>query len=201
MEVSRSLLARTEEFVLVPSFRRRPESSPPSFPRKAGIHSSPPRGSTESPTIVIPAKAGIHFALALCFGFRRFCEDRLTSVCVSSTIPGRRLLSFACPKESNQRIRAPSRPRFAGRPALQTPRAGCGVRRQHVLVLTSNSPASCRRSLSRLFLRLLAAAERDPGRARQSLPQKQDTEERRGEPTFVVPAKAGTQRLCFALAL
>jgi GNAT superfamily N-acetyltransferase len=38
------------------------------------------------------------------------------------------------------------------------------------------------------FLRLLAAAEREPGksRARQSLPQKQ---------TFVVPAKPGTQRL------
>src|SRR6478672_9389092 len=34
-------------------------------------------------------------------------ENRLTSVCGSSTIHGRRLLSFACPKESNQRKRHP----------------------------------------------------------------------------------------------
>src|SRR5580765_8987880 len=41
------------------------------------------------------------------FGLRRYREDRLTSVCFSSTIHGRRLLSFACPKESNQRKRHP----------------------------------------------------------------------------------------------
>src|SRR6478752_913146 len=52
---------------------------------------------------VIPAEAGIHFDLL--FGWLR--EDRLTSVCGSSTIHGRRLLSFACPKESNQRKRHP----------------------------------------------------------------------------------------------
>src|SRR6476661_4463211 len=34
-------------------------------------------------------------------------DNRLTSVCGSSTIHGRRLLSFACPKESNQRKRHP----------------------------------------------------------------------------------------------
>src|SRR6478735_10674488 len=52
---------------------------------------------------VIPAEAGIHFDLL--FGWLR--ENRLTSVCGSSTIHGRRLLSFACPKESNQRKRHP----------------------------------------------------------------------------------------------
>src|ERR1700750_1669625 len=58
-----------------------------------------------STTLVIPAEAGIQ----LYFRFRVWgCrENRLTSVCVSSTIHGRRLLSFACPKESNQRKRHP----------------------------------------------------------------------------------------------
>ena len=42
-----------------------------------------------------------------CFGLRRCRDHRLTSVCFSSTIHGRRLLSFACPKESNQRKRHP----------------------------------------------------------------------------------------------
>src|SRR6476659_7726835 len=56
-------------------------------------------------TLVVPAEAGIHFD----FRFRspRCRENRLTSVCVTSTIHGRRLLSFACPKESNQRKRHP----------------------------------------------------------------------------------------------
>jgi hypothetical protein len=46
--------------------------------------------------------------LILLFVFSVRCRDnRLTSVCVSSTIHGRRLLSFACPKESNQRKRHP----------------------------------------------------------------------------------------------
>ena len=40
-----------------------------------------------------------------CFRCRR--ENRLTSVCFSSAIHGGRLLSFACPKESNQRKRHP----------------------------------------------------------------------------------------------
>src|SRR6476646_11074087 len=42
-----------------------------------------------------------------CLGLRHCRDNRLTSVCVSSTIHGRRLLSFACPKESNQRKRHP----------------------------------------------------------------------------------------------
>ena len=43
------------------------------------------------------------FGFSVVFLFWGFCEDRLTSVCVSSAIHGGRLLSFACPKESNQR--------------------------------------------------------------------------------------------------
>src|SRR4051794_34233692 len=114
MEVSRSLLARTEEFVLVPSFRRRPESSPPSFPRK--------RESIPL-LLVVPPKAPRSssrrrpgsICFCPCFRLRRSREDRLTSVCVSSTIPGRRLLSFACPKESNQRK---GHPRVRGLPGF-----------------------------------------------------------------------------------
>jgi hypothetical protein len=51
--------------------------------------------------------AGSRVGFACC-GSR---DNRLTSVCFSSTIHGRRLLSFACPKESNQRKGAPSDPR------------------------------------------------------------------------------------------
>ena len=46
--------------------------------------------------------------LLACSAFR---ENRLTSLCVSSAIHGGRSLSFACPKESNQRETAPSDPR------------------------------------------------------------------------------------------
>ena len=42
-------------------------------------------------------------------------DNRLTSVCGSSAIHGRRLLSFACPKESNQRKRHPRIRALAGR--------------------------------------------------------------------------------------
>ena len=40
-------------------------------------------------------------------GLRRSRDNRLTSLCVSSAIRGGRSLSFACPKESNQRKRHP----------------------------------------------------------------------------------------------
>ena len=80
------------------------------------------------------------------FAFRllRFRENRLTSVCVSSAIHGRRLLSFACPKESNQRKGHPRGRGHAGIPARVTTRAGCGLRREHIPVLSSKWPASCR---------------------------------------------------------
>ena len=63
----------------------------------------------------------------------------------------------------------------AGIPARVTTRAGSGVCRQYVPVLSANSRASCARPFG-LFLHLLAATWRGPGwskgRARQSLPQR-----------------------------
>ena len=92
----------------------------------------------------------------------------------SFDIPVDRSLLFACPKRSNQEKGHPRGRGHAGIHARVTTRAGSGVCGQCVHVLAANSPASCRRSLSRLFLHLLAATWRGPGksRARQSLPQK-----------------------------
>ena len=55
--------------------------------------------------VVIPAKAGIHFDLAVGFGLSpsTLRETRLTSMCGMSAIPGGQSLSLACPRESNQR--------------------------------------------------------------------------------------------------
>jgi len=93
-----------------------------------------------------------------------------------SAIHGRQLLSFACPKESNPRKGHPRGRGLPGIPARQTPRAGSGVRREHVPVLSSNARASCARP------RAGHAADPAPARrgregtrksrARQSLPQK-----------------------------
>ena len=55
----------------------------------------------------------------------------------------------------------------AGILARVTARAGSGVCRQYVHVLSATSPPSWRRSLSRLFLHLLAATWRGPGRAKE----------------------------------
>ncbi len=49
----------------------------------------------------------VGMVLVLGFGLQRSRDNRLTSVCVLSAIHGRQLLSFACPKESNQRKRHP----------------------------------------------------------------------------------------------
>src|SRR3982750_2377475 len=65
--------------------------------------------------------------LILLFGFRRHRETRLTSLCVSSAFLAAELLSFACPKESNQRKRHPRGCGHAGIPARVTSRAGYGV--------------------------------------------------------------------------
>ena len=54
-------------------------------------------------------------------------------------------------------------------PCRQTARAGSGVRREHIRVLSSNARASCARPFG-LFPRLLAAVERDPGRAERGSP-------------------------------
>ena len=45
--------------------------------------------------------------MVLGFGLRCCRDNRLTSMCGLSAIHGRQLLSFACPKESNQRKRHP----------------------------------------------------------------------------------------------
>jgi hypothetical protein len=49
----------------------------------------------------------VGMVLVLGFGLQRSRDSRLTSVCGLSAIHGRQLLSFACPKESNQRKRHP----------------------------------------------------------------------------------------------
>ena len=120
---------------------------------------------------VIPAEAGIHFALSL--GASR----KPPHVHVSSIdVPVDRLLSFACPKESNQRK---GHPRGRGRRGIHAPatsRAGSRVCRQYVRVLTANSPASCQRSLRDFSSACSPRPGGNPGksRARQSLPQKRE---------------------------
>ncbi len=111
-----------------------------------------------------------------CFGLRRCCEDRLTSVCVLSAIHGRQLLSFACPKESNQRKR---HPRGRGLPGIhagklreQAPGSAHGT--SLCRDRTRAHPARARVRGTRLFP---APARRGregtrKSRARQSLPQK-----------------------------
>src|SRR6476660_4919156 len=96
-------------------------------------------------------------------------DNRLTSVCDSSTIHGRRLLSFACPKESNQRK---GHPRGRGLPAslpANFARRRRGSPTAHPCAeveLAGILPAIA----SRLILRLLASAERGPGRAERGSP-------------------------------
>src|SRR6476646_3040170 len=79
-----------------------------------------------------------------CLGLRHCRDNRLTSVCVSSTIHGRRSLSFACPKESNPRKGHPRGRGLPGIPARQTSQELGGLRREHIHVLSSKWPASCR---------------------------------------------------------
>ena len=76
--------------------------------------------------------------------------------------------------------------------ARQTTRAGSGVRRQYVPVLTSNSRASCARSrYARLFLRLLAAAERGPGRAQSAAVPAAEAKLKRTRAKFRRPRESG----------
>ena len=113
------------------------------------------------------------------------CRDnRLTSVCCSSAIHGCRLLSFACPKESNQRK---GHPRGRGLPASLP--ANFASRLRGLLTVrpctAANSPASCGRPRAE-HAAIPAPARRGregPGksRARQSLPQKRFVPLRSGE--------------------
>ncbi len=114
--------------------------------------------------------------MVCCSGVVAIADSRPCAA--SSTIHGRRLLSFACPKESNQRKRHPRGPRSRGHPCPRdyasrlrgplTAHPCAEIGRARIL----RAPACGARGY---FLRLLAAAEREPGksRARQSLPQKQ----------------------------
>ena len=118
------------------------------------------------------------------------CDNRFTSVCVSSAIPGGWLLSFACPKESNQRK---GHPRGRGRRGIHapaTPRAGYGVRLGHIHVPCANARASMRAPL-RAFPAPARRGREGPGKskARQSLPQKQSKEDAR--PVSSSPRKRG----------
>ena len=109
----------------------------------------------------------------------------------SFDIPVDRSLSFACPKESNQRK---GHPRGRGRRGIHAPatsRAGSGVRRQYVPVQSTNSPPSWRRSLRDFSSTCSPRPGGDPGKskARQSLPQKltdSSSPRRRGPSAFGV---------------
>ena len=111
----------------------------------------------------------VGMVLVLCFGFGVCCEDRLTSMCFSSAIPGCRLLSFACPKESRQRKGHPrGRGRWASMPSDSASRRR-GSPTAHPCAeveLAGILPAIA----SRLILRLLAAAERGPGEQSAAVP-------------------------------
>ena len=118
-------------------------------------------------------------------------------MCVSSAIHGRRLLSFACPKESNQRKRHPRGRGHAGIPARVTARAGYGVRLGHIPVPCANARASLHAPL-RANPSPARRGREGPGKskARQSLPQKQHRISAT-RPQAVIPAKAGIHWLLF----
>ena len=150
------------------------------------------------------------FVFGVCGWGARCRENRLTSVCVSSAIHGGRLLSFACPKESNQRKRHPRGRGLPGIHARVTTQAGSGVRREHIRVLSSKWPASCRPPLRGFSSALLAAAERDPGRAERGSPCRRSTAYATrlsttphidDTPHAVIPAKAGIHLILILLLL
>ena len=88
-------------------------------------------------------------------------ENRLTSVCVSSTIPGRRLLSFACPKESNQRKRHP-RIRAARGASGSLRRTGFAHRPSIACRRNRRDPSRRPRAVHAAFPFAFAAPHRDP---------------------------------------
>ena len=112
-------------------------------------------------------------------------------------LPGGRVTFFACPKKVTKE-KAPSRTRSRGHPCPRdyasrlrgplTAHPCAEIGRARIL----RAPACGARGF---FLRLLAAAEREPGksRARQSLPQKHRIYPT--HPNTVIPAKAGIHLL------
>src|SRR6476646_1003190 len=133
-------------------------------------------------------RAGMLAHRVLGSGFR---DNRLTSMCVSSTIHGRRLLSFACPKESNQRK---GHPRGRGLPAslpanfasrLRGPLTAhpCAeIGRARILRAPACGARGC-------FLHLLAAAERDREEQSAAVPAA-EAPDIGDTPHAVIPAKA-----------
>ncbi len=133
--------------------------------------------------------------LIFAFGFRGFRDNRLTSVCVSSTIHGRRLLSFACPKESNQR---------KGHPRIRAARGASGSLRADGFRPTGHPwpvvrigaiPRAARVRCTRLFRPPSAAAQRGP---------EEQSERKKKKPTCRIypvshisdASAAGTAALC-----
>jgi hypothetical protein len=122
---------------------------------------------------VIPAEAGIH--LLLHFDCGRLREDRLTSVCGTSAIPGGRSLSLACPRESNQREGHPRGRGHAGIPARVTTQARSGGLLTGHPWPAANACASCARPCGLFPARACRGREgtrESKAKARQSLPQK-----------------------------
>src|ERR1700761_8729136 len=98
--------------------------------------------------------------MVLAPGFSGCRENRLTSVCGSSTIHGRRLLSFACPKESNQRKR---HPRIRALGYAEGSLRADGFRPQAILACCRNRRDPSRRPrFARLVRPPFAATQREP---------------------------------------
>ena len=112
-------------------------------------------------------------------------------MCVSSTIHGRRLLSFACPKESNQRKGAPSDPR----PRLRRGFAAGGrvspTGHPWPVVEIGAIPRAARVRSTRLFRPPFAASQREPEEQRK---EKSDVSHISGA------SAAGTAALCSSRA-
>ncbi len=137
-------------FFLPLCFLARFEGRPSALPFKGRVGwgwCSPPRhsGGSRNP---------------FCFWLLALRDNRLTSVCVSSTIHGRRLLSFACPKESNQRKR---HPRIRALGCAEGSLRADGFGPQGILPCCPNRRDPSRRPrFARLFRPPFAAAQREP---------------------------------------
>ncbi len=91
------------------------------------------------------------------------CRDnRLTSLCGLSAIHGRQLLSFACPKESNQRKGAPSDPRPRLRRGFATGGRVRPTGHPWPVVRIGAIPRAARVRSTRLFRPPSAATQREP---------------------------------------
>jgi hypothetical protein len=153
--------------------------------------------SDEGLPFVIPAKAGIHFDFVfVCVGA---LSREPAHVHVSSIdVPVDRLLSFACPKESRQRKGHPrGRGRRASLPVDSASRLrGLPTARP----CTDGKLAGILPAIAaRLFLHLLAATWREPGksRARQSLPQKKRQRQGATAHNSSSPRRRGPSALAF----